>query len=410
MKRALATARAALGGARAWLAFLLRTIVREPWDILRRDRAVLLILLAVPVMYPVVVSWLYARNQPVERPALVVDADRSGLSRRFARDLDATPEITVVRHVDSVEVAWDALVRREAELVVLLPSDFSTRLKRGEQAEVKVWVNAANVLTYGVAYPAAAGLVADWNRRLGVDWLERRGVAPQNAADRVMPIRAETRFVFRPTLAYGEFLVPGVLLLALQQMVLIGLALSAGLARETGTLGKGGRRWPLAWVVGKGIGQQVFVIAAVGFLVGVVAPAFGWRFVVPSSVAVLFLLFAAATLPMAVFAAELVEDRYASLQTLMFLTVPVLMMSGFAWPATQMPAYLRVVASMFPATFALRALRVLASRTGELGAVRGELVGMAACWAGWWVAAALAALWRRRRDERVACGSTATAS
>jgi ABC-2 type transport system permease protein len=387
---------------RAWVAFLVRTAVREPWDILRRDRAVLVILLAVPVLYPVVVSWLYARNQPAERPAVVVDADGSALSRRLARDLDATPEVAVVARAASLEAGWDALVRREAELVLFVPSDFSTRIKRGEQAEVKLWVNAANILTYGVSYPAAAALVADWNQRLGAEWLARKGVAPQVAADRVMPIRAETRHLYRPALGYGEFLVPGVLLLALQQMVLIGLAVSAGLAREAGTVGADGRRWPFAWVVGKGLGQQVFVIGAVAFLVAVVAPVFGWRFVVPGSVAALFLVFAAATLPMAVFAAELVEDRFASLQTLMFLTVPVLMMSGFAWPASQMPSWVRGVASLFPATFALRALRTLGSRTGDLGAVRAELAAMAACSAAWWAAAALAATWRRRRDARAA--------
>jgi ABC-2 type transport system permease protein len=395
MKRALATVA-------RWLGFLLRTAWREPIDVVRRDRAVLLVLVAVPVLYPVVVSWLYAANQPVERPAIVVDADGSSLSRRLAFDLDATPEVRVVGHASSLEAGWDALVRRKAELVLYVPSDFSARVKRGEQADVKLWVNAANVLTYGVSYPAAATLVADWNQRLGAAWLERRGVAPQVAADRVMPIRAETRYLFRPLLGYGEFLVPGVLLLAVQQMVLIGLALSAGLARETRTAPDDARRWPLAWVTGKGLGQAVFVVLGVAFIVGVVAPVFGWRFVVPASVAALFLLFALATLPMAVFAAELVEDRYASLQTLMFLTVPVLMMSGFAWPLAAMPAWVRAVSSMFPATFALRALRVLGSRTGSLGGVRGELVGMLVCAATWAIAAVLAARFRRWRDARVA--------
>ena len=376
----------------------------EEWRrILWRSPSILVILLGLPVFYPVVVSWLYQRDQVVERPAIIVDQDGSGLSRRLALDLDATPEIAVVGRADSLEDAWKDLVAWKAEVLVWVPPDFSRRLARGEQAQLGLWVNTANVLTYGAAYPAVSAVVGDLNDRLDRKWLETRGVPADAAALRVMPVRVDSRFVFHPTLAYGSFLVPGVLLLVIQQLMMIGLALSAGLHREQGGFTGAAARMPFTWVTGKLVAQSGFQAAGLAFILGVVVPGFGWPMRNTASVALLFGLFLLATAPIAVLVARYVRDRYASFQLLMFVTVPLLMMSGFAWPLEQMPAYVRALGSAVPAVPALQALRVLTSRTGDLSVVAPQLVHLAvlaASWAG--VVLGVAAVEGRVRGRHIA--------
>jgi ABC-2 type transport system permease protein len=83
--------------------------------------------------------------------------------------------------------------------------------------------------------------------------------------------------------------------------------------------------------------------------------------------------------------ATLVRDRLAAFQLLMFFSAPLFVASGFTWPASQLPASVRAVTALFPATPALRALRVLSMKPAGLAAVAPELL-----WLGLQLVAALA--------------------
>jgi ABC-2 type transport system permease protein len=82
--------------------------------------------------------------------------------------------------------------------------------------------------------------------------------------------------------------------------------------------------------------------------------------------------------PLAMITASLVKSRYTGFQVLMFLSTPVFMMSGFTWPLDQMPRTIQLLASAFPATPALLAMRTLAVKSGSFSAIRTELAWMAA--------------------------------
>lgn len=384
------------------LATFLRA-ARDEWTrVILRAPSVAIILLGIPLFYPLVLSWLYAADSVVERPVAVVDSDRSALSRRIALDLDATPEAAVTLRPATVDEALQDLAAHRVEMVVWLPPELSVRVARGEQADVRVWVGAANVLTYGIGYPGIAAVVGNLNAQLGRDRLAFAGVAPQAAAGRVMPVRADTRIAFHPTLSYGSFLVPGILLLVVQQLLLIGLALSSGYQREKGNACDGAARHPWAWLWGKVAGQSVVWVGGMLFILLVVAPSFGWPLRSSRSVLVLFGLFMVATTPMAVLFARFMPDRQAAFQVLMYLTVPLLMASGFAWPRDQMPDWIRTLSSLFPATPALQALRSLSMRTGDLAAVGPQLVQLGWQALGWTalvlLASGIEALKNRRKD------------
>ena len=79
-------------------------------------RATLLVMLGLPIFYPVVMSWLYAGNVAIERPTLVVDEDRSALSRQIQFRLDATQEIRVIGNPSTVDEGLDAVRRGDAEM------------------------------------------------------------------------------------------------------------------------------------------------------------------------------------------------------------------------------------------------------------------------------------------------------
>jgi ABC-2 type transport system permease protein len=380
-----------------------RAVGGELRRILWRQRDVLLVLVAIPVLYPLVVSGLYERVAAVERPLLVVDLDNSALSRRLTLALDATPELALRGRVDDVAEGRRALRSGEAEVLVRLPPDLSRRVARGEPASVKLWIEAANMLTYGVAYPGVRAALAAVNDELSADQLRRRGLTTALATRRVPPIGQESRLLYHPTGSYGGFLILGVLLLVVQQMVLIALSFSLGRRREPGGRDPLFERAPFTTAFGAFLAQSVFYLAGTAFVLLVVAPTFGWPIQRPASMFALFAAFIAALAPLAVLIGVAVRDGVTGFQVLMFVTIPMLMTSGYAWPADQMPAYVRALAALFPATPALQAVRVLATKTGELSAVLPQLrwLGLqAAAYGALTLGVAGVSWWRRARARR----------
>jgi ABC-2 type transport system permease protein len=366
---------------------LARSIVDEWRALLGRRRGTLVVLLAMPLFYPLVVSQLYRADTAVERPAVLVDEDNSAWSRELALSLDATMEVRVVERAADAAGAQQALEAGRAELAVIIPADFSSRIARGEQAEVRTWVTAANLLTYGAAYPGVVAAVGRLNQELGARALEARGVPPESAAGRVMPVRVDVRSLWHPSQSYGGFLLSGVFLLVVQQLVIIGLMLSTGLVRERAGLADLAAPRPFLRLLGRGLAQSGFHVGALAFMTGVVAPAFGWPVGHVATTNALLGLFLVATMPLAIVFAAFAADRYASFQLPMFLAVPMLMMSGFAWPTPLMPAPVQAVAAVFPATPALQAMRILAFKTGSFAPVRAQLVHLGLAGLGWFVVA-----------------------
>ncbi len=353
--------------------------VREEWRLVvggrgRRERSgILTVLLAIPLLYPAIVAYLYHGEEARERPALLLDLDGSALSRRLALDLEATPELRLVGRPAGLDDGMAALRRGEAELLVVIPPDLSRSVKRGERGQLAIWSTGGNVYTWSVAFPAATAAVSAVNAELAASALLRAGLPPAAARRRAAPIHTGDRRLFHPAGSYGRYLAVGVLLIVVQQLVVVSLAFSAGVRRERG-LPVGAAPHPFGHLAGMAAAHAPFWLGGLLFICCVLLPWMGWAGPRPAATAALFALFALALAPLGVGVASLVPDRMTAFQTLMFFSVPLFVASGFTWPAAQLPRAVEAAMRVFPATPALRALRILSMKTGDLRAVAPELL------------------------------------
>jgi ABC-2 type transport system permease protein len=154
---------------------------------------------------------------------------------------------------------------------------------------------------------------------------------------------------------------------------------------------------PLAHLAGMAAAHAPFWVGGLILVSLGVLPWMGWSGPSPLATAALFTLFVAALAPVAVAVASLVPDRMSAFQVVMFFSAPLFVASGFTWPAGQLPLAVDVATWAFPATPALRALRVLSMKTGDLRVVAPELRWLAAQAVLYAAAAALLVLrpWRR---------------
>jgi ABC-2 type transport system permease protein len=279
--------------------------------------------------------------------------------------------------------------------MLVVPEDFSKRVKRGEPARLAVWAEGANLYVWGIASPDVVAAVGSLNAELLAHTLMARGLPPAAAAVRAAPIATGDRNLFHPTGGYGRYFVPGILLIVIQQAVVVSMAFSAGVRRELGL--DAAARWPMAVGLGRALAHAPFWLGGVALVLGVVMPHMGWSGPSAAAMAVPFLGLVAVLVPVALSIATLVRDRLAAFQLLMFFSAPLFVASGFTWPASQLPAWVRVVTAAFPATPALRALRVLAMKSASLADAGPELLWLGAQFV---VASAIAAVvvhrsWRR---------------
>ena len=164
----------------------------------RGASGILSVLLAIPLLYPALVAYLYHGEDARERPALLLDLDGSALSRHLALDLEATPEIHFVGRPAGLAEGVEALRRGEAELMVVVPADLSRRVKRGERGQLAVWATGGNVYTWSLAYPAASTVVATVDAELLARTLLVRGLPRRWRVAGPLPSRSGTAGSFTP--------------------------------------------------------------------------------------------------------------------------------------------------------------------------------------------------------------------
>jgi len=349
---------------KSFLRFFGRHYVDE-WKFMFRSPTLLLILLFVPVFYPMVISLLYEANRPIKRPVVLMDLDNSEYSRALSFRLESTQALEIVKRTGQLGDGIEELKTGRAEVLIYIPSGFSTLIHRKEQAHLPVWINSENMLAYGASVEAINEVLLDYSHDLGRRFFHQQGMTTALADMHILPIKLSTNILFTPEMGYGNFLITGIFLIILQQIVILALAVTVGLRRQKG-MPVFERPYPVTWMVASALAQITFYAGAICFMTFCVFPLFGWTIRSTIELLLLFTVFMFAVIPLSMFAAAFIRSSQSPFQVLVFFSTPVFMISGFTWPLDQMPSYIQALAMLFPTTPALHAIRLLSSKTADL--------------------------------------------
>ena len=220
---------------------LLRTIIEGTYDAcyiwrnemrqVIKDEGVFIFFILVPLMYPLLYSWIYNNETVHEVPVVVVDDSHSSLSREFIRLCDASPDVQIAYHAADMDEAQQLMGRQEVNAIFRIPSDFQTRVLRMEQATISVYCDMSLMLTYKAAYQTAMAVSQEMSSEIRVKLAQK-----YTKREEVIQARAldfEEVPVFSPGGGYGSAVLPAVLMIILQQTLVLGIGLSAGTARES---------------------------------------------------------------------------------------------------------------------------------------------------------------------------------
>lgn len=338
-----------------------------------RDQGVLIFFVLVPLVYPLIYSFIYTNETIREVPTVVVDNSRSSLSREYLRKVDASPETSIVAHCADMEEAKLMLKDRKAYGIIYIPAHFSDDIARGKQTQVSIFCDMSGLLYYKALLTANTNVSLAMNADIK---MERAGNSTARQDEiTAYPIEYEDVAIFNPTNGFAAFLIPAVLILIIQQTLLLGIGLSAGTAREQNRfkdLVPINRHYngTLRIVMGKGLSYfMVYSLVAV-YILCVVPRLFSLNQIAIPGVLTLFALpYLAACIFFAMTASIAIRNRETCMLLFVFTSVPLLFLSGISWPGAAMPEFWRYFSYIFPSTFGINGY----VRINSMGATLNEV-------------------------------------
>lgn len=323
-----------------------------------KDEGTLLFVILVPLLYPVLYSWIYNNEVVKEVPVAVVDCSHSAMAREFVRHCDASSDVKVAYRCNSLEEAKDLVGHQKVYGVIYMPEDFGTRLGRMEQAHVSVYCNMGLMLTYKAIFQTCTSVAADLNSRIQIElsgaYTAREGEITAS------PINVRDVPMFNNTGGYGNFILPGVLVLVLQQVLLLGIGMAYGTSYE-----KHGfvrlkpmleRNFGLSRImVGRTLGFFALFVMLSAWVLLAIPRIFNFVHIMPRGEFLLFTIpYLLACIFFAITFSFIVRQRENVMLLVVFTSVPFLFMSGVSWPKSNIPEIWQWTGYLFPSTFGIQ--------------------------------------------------------
>lgn len=320
---------------------------------LRRERLTFAMVLGIPILQLILFGFAI-NTDPKRLPTVVVAADAGPYVRSIVRAAENTGYFRVLDTVTDAE-AERLIARGEAQFALVFPSDFSTRLVRGERPPIAVYADASDPAATGAAVAALANLPA-----VALAHDLRGPLAHLQPGPAPFEIVLHRRYNPEGITAYN--VVPGLIGVILTMTLILMTAMAITRERERGTLENllATPVRPLEVMVGKilpymliGYFQVLVVYAAARLLFGV--PMLG-SFALLSAALLLFML---ALLAVGFTFSTLAASQVQSMQMTLFFFLPNILLSGFMFPFRGMPVWAQWIGEALPLTHFLRIVRAI---------------------------------------------------
>jgi drug efflux transport system permease protein len=325
---------------------------RKEFRQIARDRRTLVVLLFVPVFF--LLLYGYALNFDIRHIRLAVeDNDRTAESRALVSAFVNSGYFDFVADARSDAAVVTMMNTNEARAVLVIPKGFGRDLTMRRRVPVQVVINGDNANTATTAMGYCLRIMQEMSlayqpAAIGVRWAGA-------------PIRVEPRVWFNPELRSTLFLVPGLIAYIAMLTAVVSTALSIVREKERGTMEQI-RMAPLGafpYVVGKTIPH--FIISMISSFGIVLASMALFGLPMRGSWLALFVaiaLFLAGALALGLMVSTMADSQQVAFQLAVLTSfLPTLMLSGFIFPISSMPAVVQGITYAVPARYFIVALR-----------------------------------------------------
>jgi ABC-2 type transport system permease protein len=350
------------------------SIIRKEFIQIWRDPRTLALILVMPIMQLFLLG--YAANSEIRNlPLAVFDQDRGSGARALLDAYRAADYFEIAFDVDSEDQVRYLIESGDARLGMIIPSNYSTKIKGGGQADVVFIIDGSDPTAASTALAAAQQI--GWQHAIKIQnqRLRRAGLS----ASAEMPLEIHPQVWFNPDMKDAYFMVPGIIGMILYAITSLLTATAVVREREQGTIEQlivtPIRPWEL--VVGK---LLPYVILALTNTVEALVIG-SWWFGVPVRgdlvvIMLLSALFLVTSLSIGLLASTIANTQQEAMLTVWMTLLPSIFLSGFFFPIEAMPTIMQWISYAMPLRYYLVIIRSLMLKGTSAAALHTEITAL----------------------------------
>jgi len=353
---------------------LLAVARKEVVQILRDTRSLLIV-----IIMPVTLMLLFGYGVNLDLkglPVYVLDRDGSQQSQDLLKRFQASEYFHVARVVNDDPAVTRALDDGHAKMGIVIPWDFSLRLRDGGPVQVQALVDATDDNTANVLIGYAQAVVQGYSAEIQLNWLRQRGQPVRPAA-----VSVETRTWYNEDLESSAFIVPGVLALVMSVIGAFLTSLTIAREWERGSMEQLISTPVSAMEIMLGKLAPYFVLGMFDVLICSVIAIYWFHVPFRGSYTTLLVssaLFLVVVLSLGFFISVLAKNQFAASQIALLVTfLPAFLLSGFLFPIEQMPVVLQWITRILPARYYVSLLKKIFLKGTPTALLYADLIPLA---------------------------------
>ena len=340
----------------------LKYLIQKEFTQIRRNAFLPKLIVVFPIMIMCVMPWVM--NQEVKNiKVTVVDNDRSTLSQQLVHSIEASNYFIFKGLQPTYKAALQEVEQSRADVVMVIPQDYSRDLTLGNQPQVLIAANAVNG-TKGA---------------MGGAYLTQIVTAHVNPDVAALQSRISTLFLYNKNLNFKLFMIPA--LFAIVMMLMTGFlpALNIVGEKEAGTIEQINvtpvSKW--SFILAKLIPYWVIALFVITVCLLLAWAVYGITSAGP--VALIYLLVMLLALFWSSFG--LMISNYSNTMqqaifVMWFFVVMMLLLSGLFTPTRSMPSWAYATTYVNPMSYFIDAVRTVFIRGGGLSSIWHQLLAL----------------------------------
>lgn len=356
-------------------------VFRNEFGIMIHDVGILLFFVALPLVYPVVYTLIYNPEVVRELPVAVVDDSRTPESRSLVRKASASPSLKIYDYCNDMAEARALMAEHKVFGVMHIPGSYARDIANDEVAHVSFYSDMSLLLRYRTFVAAMTDLQIEVIQDITGEKISSTGLGSL-AGDRTVPIASEAQMLGDTEQGFASFVIPGIVILILQQSMLLGICMLGGTSRDRRRRNAGvdPREVPAsssATIWGRAIAYTVFYFPMTIYILRIIPEIFNlphYGNPVDYLLFILPLLLSTAFLGQAL--NYFMKERESCFILVVFTSIIFLFLSGLTWPRYAMSDLWIWIGNMVPAVWGVEGFIRINSNSADLPEVATAFTAM----------------------------------
>ncbi len=322
----------------------------------KRDPKMFGIILIAPVIQLIFLG--YAANLDVEQvKTIVYDQNRTSTSREFIKGFTSSGYFKIVYYAESYNELEKKLNKGESILALVISHDFEKKIFRREPAALQAIFDGSDGNQASIAAGYVQTIISRYSKNILTYYMNINGrkISP------VGNLSAEVRVWYNPTLKTRNFMVPGIVGLLVSIVTLVLTSLAIVKEKEIGTMEQliVTPIRPYQMIIGKLVPFTILGFVAVIIVLIAMRIVFGIE--IKGSLIFLFVsafLYILSTLGLGLFVSTISKTQQQAMMIAIFaVMLPMVFLSGFAFPIENMPKIIQAVSYVIPLRYFITIIR-----------------------------------------------------